>query len=124
MKKADILIFLAVLLLAGTLFSILALTGRQTDALTADIYVNGALYESVPLADPPRDIEITGAGGVNVLRVEAEQVYMLEADCPGQFCVHQGPIRRAGQTIACLPHRVLVVLTGGGERGDVDVVAG
>ena len=125
MRKADWFILAGVLALAAVL-ALWQLLGREEElSLTADLYVAGALVESVPLTGPDRDIVLPCLGGVNVVRVEKGAVFMLRADCPGQFCVSQGPIRRAGQTIACLPHRVLIVLSGAhGERGDVDAVAG
>ncbi|MDR2931659.1 MAG: NusG domain II-containing protein [Oscillospiraceae bacterium] len=48
---------------------------------------------------------------------------MTDADCPSLDCVHAPAISSPGQVIACLPHRVLVRLTGG-EEGEVDAVAG
>jgi len=125
LKKADFLILAGALALAAALYGGFSLGQPQGGALVAEIYVSGVLYESIPLSDAPRDILVTsGAGGTNTVRVEPDRVYMRQADCPGQTCVSQGPIHSAGQTIACLPHRVLVVLSGGGGRSDVDAIAG
>ena len=33
---------------------------------------------------------------------------VLASSCPDQLCVHQGEIRYSGQTIVCLPNRVVV----------------
>ena len=33
---------------------------------------------------------------------------MVEASCADQLCVRQGEIERIGETIVCLPHRLLV----------------
>lgn len=47
------------------------------------------------------------------------------ADCPTQDCVRTGLITRSGQSIVCLPARIMVWLEGGAvEDGGVDAVVG
>ncbi|WP_295740634.1 NusG domain II-containing protein [uncultured Oscillibacter sp.] len=48
------------------------------------------------------------------------------ADCPTQDCVRTGLITRGGQSIVCLPARIIVQLTGTGaeDGGGVDAVLG
>lgn len=48
------------------------------------------------------------------------------ADCPTQDCVHTGLITRGGQSIVCLPARMIIRLTGtdDGDSGGVDAVIG
>lgn len=48
--------------------------------------------------------------GENVLCVENGNVYMQTADCPDKTCVLQGKIRRQGECIVCLPHKVVVTV--------------
>ena len=48
---------------------------------------------------------------------------VLESDCPNQDCVHSGVITRAGQSIVCLPARIVIELHGGSGDG-VDAVLG
>lgn len=61
--------------------------------------------------------EMDRDGGANGVRVE-------EADCPTQDCVRTGIICRRGQSIVCLPARIVVRLAGGGGPEDVDAVIG
>ena len=50
---------------------------------------------------------------------------MEEADCPTQDCVHTGTITRTGQSIVCLPARIIIRLEGGTVDKDApDVVIG
>ena len=42
---------------------------------------------------------------------------MIRADCPDKICVHMRPIRYAGESILCLPHRLAVTVRGGREAG-------
>ena len=38
---------------------------------------------------------------------------MAEADCPDRLCVRRGPVRYAGETIICLPHKLVVTVRSG-----------
>lgn len=67
--------------------------------------------------DPPLDhAPPSGEAGVRVTR----------SDCPTQDCVRTGLITRGGQSIVCLPARIIVQLTGGTpeDPGGVDAVLG
>ena len=46
------------------------------------------------------------------------------SDCPTQDCVHTGAITRSGQSIVCLPARLIVELEGTGDTDGPDVVIG
>ena len=48
--------------------------------------------------------------GRNLIRVEDGAVRVAQADCPDKICVHTGPIRQAGEIIACLPNGVIVYI--------------
>lgn len=53
------------------------------------------------------------------------EAWVEASDCPTQDCVHTGHISRDGQSIVCLPARVIVQLTGGAGGDDgVDAVIG
>lgn len=45
---------------------------------------------------------------------------MIEADCPDHYCVDHAAIDKVNETIVCLPHRVVLEITGGGEEKEVD----
>ena len=47
---------------------------------------------------------------------------MEDASCPDQLCVHQNAIDKTGQTIVCLPNKVVVTVENG-EEDEVDIMA-
>ena len=54
-----------------------------------------------------------------------ESAQVTVSDCPTQDCVHMGEITRGGQSIVCLPARIVVQLEGGAAADDgVDLVIG
>ena len=95
----------------------------ESGALTAVVSVDGVETERLALEGAERAIQ---AGGYTLrLRLTETEVWVESSDCPTQDCVHTGHISRSGQSIVCLPARVIVRLEGG-ETVDtgVDAVIG
>lgn len=44
----------------------------------------------------------------DVIEVRDDRIQMKSATCPDQVCVNMGFISRPGETIVCLPHKVLI----------------
>ena len=107
---------LALALLVGVLW--LCLTARGG---TVRVTVDGALVGSYPLeCDRTEHVEIPG-GGYNVVTIEGGSVRVSDADCPGHDCMRQGRVSRAGRSIICLPHRLLVTVERGRPEVDIPV---
>ena len=100
----------------------LGFNDKQEEAI-AEIYVAGELKHIVPLSSGQADIYIhVSDGGYNIVRIQEDGACIAEANCHSQTCVLAGKHSRPGQIIACLPHRVLVKLTGQPEGG-IDAIA-
>ena len=50
--------------------------------------------------------------GINVLVIKDGKADITEADCPDKICVNSPKILRTGETITCLPHRLVVTVEG------------
>ena len=46
----------------------------------------------------------------NILMIENGEANMYEANCPDQICVKHVPISKNGETIVCLPNKVVVTI--------------
>jgi len=44
----------------------------------------------------------------NLIEVTDNKIAITEANCRDQVCVRRGEISKAGETIVCLPHKLLV----------------
>ena len=51
------------------------------------------------------------------------KAYMSGADCPDKLCVKQKAISKKGESIVCLPHKLVVQVTDG-SAAEVDAIAG
>lgn len=79
------------------------------------VTVDGSTYGTYSLSENQRvEIVIDGVT-TNVLEIRDGKADMVEADCPDKLCVHQRAISKNNETIICLPNKVVVQVTGGGE---------
>lgn len=56
----------------------------------------------------------------NTLKLSKSGVSMEAADCPDQICVHHIPIKGGGESIICLPHKLVVEIQGETEENGLD----
>lgn len=115
MKKGDwLIIVLSVLMAALPLFLML-----RTEEPPAWVVVrrDGEIIRTLPL-DAEETVEFSDANGANWIQVKNGAVRMIRADCSDQICVRRGDIRRTGETLVCLPHRLTVEIVGGASNAD------
>lgn len=126
-RIARILILLICILLVGSIGLILFLHGKNhsaTASLTADIWQNGTLVQSIPLdsVSEPYTITLTGEDGcTNVIEVRQGSIGIISADCPDKLCVKQGFIDSSLLPITCLPNRVVIQLRTNDGEEDINV---
>jgi hypothetical protein len=77
---------------------------------------DGQVLFSAPL-DMPRRVRLEGPVGPTVLSIEEGRVRIVASSCPQHFCQRQGAIARAGETLVCLPNRLLVRISGAPDAG-------
>lgn len=85
------------------------------------IYQYGELVEEVRLdqVTEPYTIPLSGEDGAeNLVEVAPGRVRMQSANCPDQVCVNQGWISDATVPVVCLPHQVVLEITGGESHAD------
>ena len=110
--KNDILLLLAVLVLAGGFWLARALT-RQEGAV-AEVTVDGEVVMTLPLS---RDTAVVLGNGTNTLVIESGTARVTEASCPDHVCMDRGTICYDGETIVCLPNKVVITVIGGAPSG-------
>jgi len=107
-RRADALVYLLLLALAFGYMHLI--TNRQTgDAICRVIY-NRETYVTLSLAENARFF-------LDVLpQVEIEvkdgRIAFIHSDCPDKVCVNTGFIGTPGQSAACLPNRVILIIEG------------
>lgn len=79
----------------------------KKDSAQVSVRVDGTCVKTFSLDDTVT-YTIKGEGGTNVLHIGDGAAWLSEADCPDQICVNTGKIKYVGQSIICLPHKVVV----------------
>ena len=87
---------------------------------TVKIYKGNKVIEEISLNDisVPYEIDLE----TNTVLLEKDGVLMSKAHCPDKLCVHQGKITKAGESIVCLPNKIMIEISG--TKDKVDAVAG
>ena len=118
-RRADLLLILGCLLLAGAALLTLRLL-RQAGGV-AVVYVDGVRTAEYPLnVDTVVTLRTADGSSFNTLTIRDGRADVTDAGCPDKLCVKMHSIRYVGETITCLPNRTVIRIEGG-ESSGVDV---
>lgn len=120
MKKFDLILIIAVLVVAGGLYFSGILKSKEVGA-TAIISVDGKAVKELSL-DTDTEYDITENGHINKLVIKEGYADIVDADCPDKLCVNQKKINLKNETIVCLPNKVVVEIEGA-KDSEIDSVA-
>lgn len=120
-KHRNDLFLIAGLMLSSLIILLVTFHVRESGAYVK-VTVDGTFYGEYPLSQDA-EIPIRNGQNYNLLVIQDESAYIKEASCKNQLCVHQGKIRYDGQSIICLPNKVVISVIGG-EKQKVDAVSG
>lgn len=121
--KKDTILIGGILLTAFLFWLIPLLLNRinRKSPAAVSVYQDGQLLASYPLTDDLTEAIPWEENGYNLLLIENGAASVTDATCPDQICVRQRAISKNGESIICLPHR-LVLQIEGEEEGALDAV--
>lgn len=123
-KSAKVILALLVVTAAASA-AFLLLRPRDTSHPVAQITLDGEVIDEIDLTEitQPWSFTVEGKTGLtNTILVEPGRIRVDHADCPDQICVNQGFISDGTAPIVCLPNKLIIQITGGGEA--LDAAAG
>lgn len=117
MKKRDLILISVILGIALISFGTIKFfekTGKEV-VVTVDGHekFRAGLSEN-------KTYEVLRKKGHNIVEIKDGKVTMKEADCPDQICKNHKAIDKAGETIVCLPHKVVVEIKSDSEEEPLD----
>ena len=125
MKPGDWVLIACAIAISIAAAILVWLPSNSDDVGTARVFIDNALVAALPL---DKDCEYTAkyGDGINIVEVSGGRVHIKSANCADEYCVKQGYIAHGGQTLICLPHRLVVELavSDEGKESTFDAIAG
>lgn len=118
--RNDVIFIVCLLLVAA--IGMLYLFVFRSHGDTVNVTVDGKAYGTYSLSQNITEDIRTGDNGeyLNRLVIKDGKAYIETATCPDGICVDHAPIFRDGESIVCLPQRVVVtVIT---NKDNVDII--
>ena len=121
--RNDLFLVCAILLIAG--IGILYLFVFRENGNTVVVKVDGKIYGRYLLSENATIDVRSGEDGMgsNVIVIENGKVYVKSATCPDGICVGHRPVFRDGESIICLPNRVVITVIIDNDANAPDIAA-
>lgn len=119
-KKRNDIVLVALLLLSVTVASLILFLSR-TEGDTVTVTLDGQPFGEYSLHED-RIVEIRNGEGYNILVIEGGKAYVKKASCPDGICSSHRPIGNSGESIICLPNRVVIEVRSA-DRTSPDIIA-
>jgi hypothetical protein len=117
--RNDVIFITALLLAVCLLGACYLLLRREGDVV--EVTVDGEIFGVYSLGEDRR-VEIVVGDCRNVLIIQNGEAYVTDASCPDGICEAHRPISKSGESIVCLPNRVVVTVQKTEEKPAPDVV--
>lgn len=111
------IILITILLGSAILFLACYYLFFHKDGAFIQITTDGKVYKTLPLNE---DTTITISGfnnGSNTLQIKNGYASVINADCPDKLCQKQKKIHYKGESIVCLPNKVVISVISKEEPG-------
>ena len=122
-KKMDIVIIICLIGISFLPHLIFAINiNKNYDSVHAIVKVDGKVYKEISLSSLKEDDTFTveTSKGNNTISVKDKSISITHADCHDSLCVKQGSKSKVGDTIVCLPHKLIIEIKGKEEDSSSD----
>ena len=117
--RADIALIVALFTLSAVGFGIARRNAVPGGHIVVE--VDGRTVMELSL-DQDVTTSVAGPLGDTVLEVHDHGVAITDSPCPNKYCIRMGSLELRGEMAVCVPNRVVVIVTGGGDEGFDGVV--
>lgn len=121
MKRNDIILLIIILAAALITFGAYRLYYHENGDIV-QVSVDSKVTKTFPLHSDTTYTIQTQDGGSNILQIKDGYASIQEANCPDKLCVHQKKISNQGETLVCLPHKIVVSIVSS-KKATLDGIA-
>lgn len=115
----DLLLLLALFVIALLVFLIFKFTGKQGDY--AEVTVGSKVVGRYSLSENTVVDISEKSGQLNRLEIKNGSAKIVSANCPDGICKAHRQINKTNETIICLPHKTVVKIVSGKIK-EVDII--
>lgn len=120
LRRNDVIFIAALLAVVAIVGACLYFFRGEGDTVT--VAVDGKVIATYPLSvDRVEDIR-TDHEGLNRLVIRDGKAYVETASCPDGICAAHKPIHREGESIVCLPNKVVITVQTAKDADEPDMV--
>ena len=119
-KKVDYIIIAFVAVVAVAIVAIYFFASKQGDYVS--VKVSGKEVATFKLGENTEYVIQGYNNGHNTLVIKNNQAYIKYANCPDKLCKKQGHISKVGESLICLPNKVVVQIESENNKPEVDAV--
>ena len=125
LKKWDVILIIILISLSFIPELIFGIAmGKSYNGTYAEVTVDGKLYKKIFLSEHKGEdtMELKTEYGYNTIEIKDNSIRVLDADCRDKICMKPGFISKAGESLVCLPHKLMVEIKSYNNQNNVDVI--
>ena len=78
--------------------------------------------KKVNLSATPQTVSVYGALGTTTIEIKEKKVRVVSSPCPQKMCVKMGWRSKNGDTIVCVPNKVVVKIVSACQKQKIDAI--
>ena len=119
--RNDIILAAAIVIIAAA--GLMLWRFNRAEGVSVAVNIDGVQTAVYPLSEDREVVITTGDDGEhrNELVIKDGKASIREADCPDSICVKTRAAAYVGETIVCLPHKLVIEITAAGVAPDLDM---
>lgn len=121
MKKNDFILITLLLIVAAAIYLIFGVNSKNDNSIV-QVLIDGKEKGSYSLYKDG-EYRIETKYGYNILLVKDKTASVKEASCHDRTCVHSSAISHTGESIICLPNRLVIKIIDKNNHSGLDGMA-
>lgn len=108
--RNDLILISVIVLLSAAVFGVFLLT--RSKGYEVSVRIDGSEVGRYSLDEDIYTVITSGKNNehYNALQISDGKALVVDANCKDEICVDHIPISNEGETIVCLPHKVVIIV--------------